>query len=414
MELVYLQSPMLLLKRVFLSTAFFGSTIIIIPILSVFIYFSETGVGNLPSSELKAAKLIPAVKGDSTITITMSFVGDLMCHVPQMTNAKKSDGTYDFSPSFKEIKPFLSAADITIGNIECTFAGSSRAYNGYPAFNCPDEFLDAIKNSGIDFLCTSNNHSMDTGEEGLLRTIKKVSEKGFGYTGTFVSQRDRDSIRILNIKGIKIAVLNYTYGTNGSYPSAKNKWMLNVADSALVKSDVLRARKTSADLVLVFYHWGIENKQEPIAQQFSMFDWAADAGADLIIGAHPHVIEPIAFFKTAQNAKLDSGVVAWSLGNFISNQYWRYTDAGMILNLTIEKNKATGKLSLKKTSFVPTWVYRSYDASLKQHVIVPANWCNKDSLPLWINTESKQKMCEALNDTKKLIEKRGIKIDSQE
>jgi len=410
MELVYLQSPMLLLKRVFLSTAFFGSTIIIIPILSVFIYFSETGVGNLPSSELKAAKLIPAVKGDSTITITMSFVGDLMCHVPQMTNAKKSDGTYDFNPSFKEITPFLSAADITIGNIECTFAGSGRAYNGYPAFNCPDEFLDAIKNSGIDFLCTSNNHSMDTGEEGLLRTIKKVSEKDFGYTGTFVSQRDRDSIRILDIKGIKIAVLNYTYGTNGSYPSAKNKWMLNVADSALVKDDVLRARKTSADLVLMFYHWGIENKQEPIAQQFSMFEWAADAGADLIIGAHPHVIEPVAFFKTASNAKLDSGVVAWSLGNFISNQYWRYTDAGMILNLAIEKNNATGKLSLKKTSFVPTWVYRSYDATLKQHVIVPANWCNKDSLPLWINTESKQKMCEAYDDSKKMLGKNSAKF----
>lgn len=410
MELVYLQSPMLLLKRVFLSVAFFVSMIIIITILSVFIYFSETGVSHLPSSELKAAKLIPAVKGDSTITITMSFVGDLMCHVPQMTNAKKSDGTYDFNPSFKEIKPFLSAADITIGNIECTFAGSSRAYNGYPAFNCPDEFLDAIKNSGIDFLCTSNNHSMDTGEEGLLRTIKKVSEKGFGYTGTFVSQRDRDSIRILDIKGIKIVVLNYTYGTNGSYPSAKNKWMLNVADSALVRSDVLRARKMTVDLVLVFYHWGIENKQEPIAQQHAMFDWAADAGADLIIGAHPHVIEPIAFFKTAPSAKLDSGVVAWSLGNFISNQYWRYTDAGMILNLMIEKNNGTGKLSLKKTSFVPTWVYRSYDATLKQHVIVPANWCNKDSLPLWINTESKQKMCEAYDDSKKMLGKNSAKF----
>ena len=109
MELVYLQSPMLLLKRVFLSAAFFGSMIIIITILSVFIYFSETGVSHLPSSELKAAKITPAVKGDSIITITMSFVGDLMCHVPQMTNAKKTDGTYDFNPSFKEIKPFLSA-----------------------------------------------------------------------------------------------------------------------------------------------------------------------------------------------------------------------------------------------------------------------------------------------------------------
>ncbi len=343
------------------------------------------------------------IEKDSLVNVSFSFIGDLMCHVPQMTNAKQADGTYDFNPSFKEITSFLSSADVTMGNLECTFAGKGRPYGGYPAFNSPDEYLAAIKNSGVDFLCTANNHSMDTGEEGLQRTLKKVRENNFASTGTFDSQRDRDSIRVIEIKGMKIAVLNYTYGTNGAYPSTKNKWMLNVADSALVHDDVLRARKMNSDIVLVFYHWGIENMRSPVAKQDTMFHWAADAGADLVIGSHPHVLEPVAYYKTAPNANLDSGLVAWSLGNFLSNQYWRYTDAGVILNVTIEKNVTTGKLKLQQTSFIPTWVYRSYDPSLVQHVVVPAIWCENDSLPQWIKTESKTKMCEAFSDTKLML-----------
>jgi poly-gamma-glutamate capsule biosynthesis protein CapA/YwtB (metallophosphatase superfamily) len=357
------------------------------------------------SPEKDSSAFIASSEKDSTVTVTLSFVGDLMCHVPQITNAKKADGTYDFNPSFKEVTPYLSEADVTMGNLECTFAGKGRPYGGYPAFNSPDEYLAAIKNSGIDFLCTANNHSMDTGEEGLQRTLKKVRENNFASTGTFDSQRDRDSIRVLDVKGVKIAVLNYTYGTNGSYPAPARKWMLNVADSALVRSDVLRARNMNSDIVLVFYHWGIENMQSPVPKQDSMLHWAADAGADLVIGSHPHVLEPVEYYKTAPNAKLDSGIVAWSLGNFLSNQYWRYTDAGLILNISLEKNISTGKMKLGYTSYVPTWVYRSYDPSLMQHVVVPAQWCYDDSIPSWIKGESKTKMCEACSDTRKMMEK---------
>ncbi len=345
---------------------------------------------------------------DSTATVMLSFVGDLMCHAPQLNNAKQADGSYDFNPSFKEITPYLSEADVTFANLETTFAGPKKAYGGYPAFNTPDAYLDALKNAGIDFLVTSNNHSMDTGEDGLLRTIEQVKQRGFAYTGTHESQADRDSVRVLNVKGITVAVLNYTYGTNGAYPAASRKWMLNVADSGLVRGDVLRARNM-ADLVLVFYHWGLENRQEPDAKQDSMFHWAADAGADLVIGAHPHVLQPVGYFKTAANARLDSGVVAWSLGNFLSNQYWRYTDAGVIFNISLEKNFTTGKISVAKTTYVPTWVYRSYDPSLKQHVVLPAAWCGREALPAWISTESKTKMCEAFDDTNARLTKYSTK-----
>ncbi len=356
---------------------------------------------------------IAVEKADSVSTITLGFVGDLMCHGPQMTNAKQADGSYDFNPSFTEIKSALSSPDIMIGNLELTMAGPKKPYGGYPAFNTPDEYITAISNAGFDFLVTSNNHSMDTGEEGLQRTLKKVREAGMGSTGTFDSQRDHDSIRVLNKNGISIAILNYTYGTNGAYPSANHKYMLNVADSASVGSEVRRARAMNPDILVVIYHWGVENIGEPIAKQDSMFHWAADYGADLVIGAHPHVVGPIDYFKTKNNASLDSGIVAWSLGNFVSNQYWRYTDAGLILNVTIEKNHTTGKKSLKNTAFIPTWVYRAYDPSLKQHVIVPATWCGTDSLPQWMNAESKTKMCEAFDDTKKMVGKYSSKVQLQ-
>ncbi len=346
---------------------------------------------------------IEVEKTDSVSEITLGFAGDLMCHTPQMTNAKLPDGSYDFNPSFAEIKSALSAPDIMIGNLELTTAGSKKPYGGYPAFNTPDEYITAISNAGFDFLVTSNNHSMDTGEEGLQRTLKKVRETGMGSTGTFDSQRDHDSIRVLNKNGISIAILNYTYGTNGAYPSANHKYMLNVSDSASVGAEVRRARAMNPDILVVIYHWGIENIAEPNAKQDSMFHWAADFGADLVIGAHPHVVGPVDHFKTKNNASLDSGVVAWSLGNFVSNQYWRYSDAGLILNVTIEKNFITGKKSLRNTAFIPTWVYRAYSPSLKQHVIVPAAWCGNDTLPQWMDAESKRRMCEAFDDTKKMV-----------
>jgi len=347
---------------------------------------------------------------DSVSVITLGFAGDLMCHVPQMTAARLPDGAYDFNPAFAEIKDALSAPDIMIGNLELTCAGPGRPYQGYPAFNAPDEYVSAIMNAGFDFLVTANNHSMDTGEEGLQRTLKKVRENGMGSTGTFDSQRDRDSIRVLTKNGISIALLNYTYGTNGAYPAASRSYMLNVADSAIVRKDVERARALNPDIVVVIYHWGTENIAEPTAKQDSMFHWAADNGADLVIGAHPHVIGPIDYFKTKKNASLDSGVVAWSLGNFVSNQYWRYTDAGLIFNVTIEKNHTTGKKTLKQTEYIPTWVYRGYDPSEKRYFVVPATWCGNDSLPPWMNAESKTRMCEAFADTKGMMGKYTEKV----
>ena len=337
-----------------------------------------------------------------------------MCHKPQSNNALQKDGTYDFKPSFAYVKKYLSEADFTMGNIETTFAGKEKPYAGYPAFNSPDEYVEAIKDAGIDFLATANNHSMDTGEDGILRTIDVIRKNGLPYAGTYKTQADHDSIRIVNIKGLKLAVLNYTYGTNGSYPKVGHKYMLNVIDSTAITNEIKRAKELGSDIVLVFYHFGVENKAEPTQAQLDAVRYAWQGGANLIIGAHPHVVGPTKHIEPYKENK-DSVFVAYSLGNFLSNQYWRYTDAGVILNLKIQKNLSTQKVSMKKADMLPTWVYRAENPKLKTHVVLPAQLNEQpDSLPDFISDSMKVKMKEAFEDTKSIINKYGNFVEVKE
>lgn len=340
---------------------------------------------------------------DSLSEITINLVGDLMCHKPQTNNAEVSPGVYDFKPSFEYVKPYLQDADITIGNLETTFAGTGQPYAGYPAFNSPDAYCEAIKDAGFDFLVTANNHSMDTREEGLLRTIDVIKKNNMGYAGTYLNQRDHDSIRILNLKGIKLGILNYTYGTNGSYPKAEHKYMLNVIDSAGITDAVKTARQQGADVVLVFYHMGVENVTEPTQSQKDAVRFALDAGAALVIGAHPHMIGPT---QTVYSKTLnDTAFVAYSLGNFLSNQYWRYTDAGVILKLTVKKNLTKNTTSYKCASYLPTWVYRG-DGARKMHVLFPSQWASDSTkLPSFLTASHRKKMEEAFDDTKQILTK---------
>ncbi len=346
---------------------------------------------------------------DSTTTITLSFVGDLMCHSPQFKNAQLAEDSFDFNPSFQEVKNYLTTADFTIGNLETTCAGKKSGYTGYPNFNTPDEFITALKNAGFDFLVTANNHSMDTGEKGLLRTIGIVKKNNLGYTGTFTSKEDHDSIRVIAIKGIQLSILNYTYGTNGLYPSKENSYMLNIIDTTTIEHDIQQARYKGAEIIIVYYHFGIENNREPTADQEKLVKQTQNYGADIIIGAHPHVISRCSFFKT-NRAKLDSGFVAYSLGNFISNQYWRYADAGVILTIALTKKIQADSIFISEVNFIPTWVYRGTDKKNKMHIILPAKYHTYDSLPAFISTESKNKMKQTWEDTHEILQNPSPKI----
>ena len=297
------------------------------------------------------------VKKDTLSTAVINIVGDLMCHSTQFNYAHVKDDSFDFNGVFSEVKQYLNDADFTIGNFETVLAGKKKLYSGYPFFNAPDDFLLAIKEAGFDLLVNANNHAIDKGTEGVERTIKKMDELGVNHTGAYLSQDDRDSIRIFNINGIHLAVLAYSYSTNEvPIPKGKN-YIINLIDHDLIEKDITKAKSKRVDIVLVYFHFGEEYQREPNGNQKEVINKTINAGADIIIGSHPHVVQPVDYFKTNQ-ANLDTGFVAYSLGNFISNQRWQYSDAGVIIKIKVSKNILSDSVYLSGVSYLPTWVYK--------------------------------------------------------
>ncbi|MCB9232314.1 MAG: CapA family protein [Bacteroidia bacterium] len=355
-----------------------------------------------PGQHEKSRSDREARKGSIT-TFKMTFVGDLMCHEAQFNNARTGPNSYDFRSCYDEVLPLLKESDFTYGNFESVCAGSSVPYMGYPGFNSPDEFIEALDYAGFDLVSTANNHTMDQGEAGVLRSLSILDQNGIGHTGSFRSQHDHDSVRVEYLKGTRVGFLSYTYGTNGRPIPEGKPWMVNLIDTAAIRTDIQVARKAGAELVTVFFHFGNENEREPNAAQKQVVQHTIACGADIIIGAHPHVIQPVEFFKCAPSATLDTGFVAWSMGNFISNQYWRYTDAGLILNLTISRDHARDSIWISKADYIPTWVYRGRDPRKKQHVVFPAELPLTHHSTKYLNEDAIYRMKEAYADTRAVM-----------
>ncbi len=357
------------------------------------------------------AKVHPLLKNvlDSTLTISIVAVGDLMCHSPQYNYARVKADSFNFSGVYGKISKYLQQADFTFGNLETVLAGSSVKYSGYPFFNTPDDYLLPLKKAGFNLLFTSNNHALDHGKKGLLRTIEMLNKNGIYYDGTFTSKKDRDSIRIFNIKGIRVAFLGYSYGVNGNVIPKNEPYLINIIDTSLIKEDIHHARIDSADIVLVYFHFGKEYQREPTKFQKEVVEKTIQYGADIIIGSHPHVIEPSNLFKT-KNATLDSGFVAYSLGNFISNQRWRYSDAGVILTIRITKNISRDSFYISDVNYLPTWVFKGNTNKGREFIILPVEYTLSDTSLHYLKKPDIFKMKQAFEDTKKILTQNSLRI----
>ncbi|MBK6912207.1 MAG: CapA family protein [Ignavibacteriales bacterium] len=363
------------------------SSLILLAIFSAVISFDS----HFPNLTIPKTSVVGK---DSIVTITISATGDLMCHSVQYNYAKVANDSFDFNPVFDFVKEIISKSDFAFGNLETVLAGTTKNYSGYPFFNTPNSFVEALKNAGFDLLVTSNNHSLDRGEDGILRTIKELDKMNLNHTGTFATQSDRDSIRIIDIKGIRLGVIAYSYGTNGNPIPTHKQYLINIIDEELIASDIKKARKDGAEIVLVNFHFGEEYQREPNLFQEEVVRKTIDAGADIIIGGHPHVIQPVRIIKTS-NAKLDSGFVAYSLGNFISNQRWRYSDAGVILTLSLTKIIATDSIFISNIEYHPVWVFKGDTNLGKRYIIVTENKIDYN----FISGENQIAMKEAFSDT---------------
>ena len=352
---------------------------------------------------------IPTLRDpDSIHTIRIAAVGDIMCHSPQFRYSQVTKDSFDFVPVFRYINKYLKDADFTLGNLETVTAGKEKKYSGYPMFNSPDEFIAAVKAAGFNLVTTSNNHALDRGEPGINNTISQLIKNNLNYTGTFTSQQDRDSIRIFNIKGIKTAILAYSYGTNGNSIPRGKKYLINIIDYDLIQKDITSARQLGAELVIVYYHFGDEYKRELSAFQKTTVNKTIEMGADIILGGHPHVLEPAVYFKT-HNARLDTGFAIYSLGNFLSNQRKRFTDGGSILYLNISRNSNTDSLWISSVEFLPTWIYRGQTDRGNEYLILPAK--NEQDYP-FLNDSDKRQMHTSFDDTRYILHKYTSRLKS--
>lgn len=359
----------------------------------------------IQSSQKHSSLIFNSIKEDSTITLKLSFVGDIMCHTPQLEYAKIGSDSFDFLPTFKTVQQYLSDSDITFGNLETVIAGKSEKYTGYPLFNSPEELLDALKFSGFDILFTSNNHSLDRGVKGVERTIRQIQKRNLVNIGTNLTERSRDSLLIVEKNGLKIGILSYTYGLNGNLLPKSKSFFVNVIDTNIIKKDVSGLTDKNVDLILVYYHFGDEYSRIPSKYQEEIVNKTFEYGADIIIGSHPHVIQPARFVEKT-NGKLKTGFVAYSLGNFISNQRWRYSDAGVILNLEIKHNTTNSSTWLSEVKAIPTWVFKGNSGNKNEFIILPSDTSLLNRFPDYLSKSDKQKLIESYNDTMEILFKK--------
>lgn len=326
--------------------------------------------------------------------VSMVFVGDVMQHDGQIQaayNAKTK--TYEYEDGFKYIKPLINEYDLRIANLEVTLAG--EPFKGYPQFSAPDALAETLVTSGFNVILTSNNHSADRGQKGIIRTLDQLDALGVKHTGTFRSQAERDANYPLIVEqnNIKIAMLNYTYGTNGIEVSGPV--IVNYIDSNVIRTDVARAKALGAEYIVCNLHWGTEYKPLPNSYQKTYEALCYRLGVDMVIGGHPHVVQPIEKKTVGGKDKL----TVWSLGNFVSNMQVRYTRGGVMVGATIEKKDK--KITLQNVQHHLVYVLAKDEGAVTQYYILPEFDYNAHR-PGFLSSVDLQRMNEFFSDARKL------------
>ena len=326
------------------------------------------------------------------ITATLAVCGDIMSHSPQTNDAyDAATDTYSYLPCFQYVQPWIESADYAVGNFETTLNGPP--YSGYPQFCAPDALAYDIKTIGFDLVTTANNHAMDKGFNGVVRTLDTLDKAGLSHVGGYRTQQEYDQnkgVVLADVGGISVAFLGYTYGTNGIPIAAENDFCLNrfntdymdtcsTMDQEKLKTELAYAQSLEPDLIAVMIHWGIEYQTTQNEYQTQVADFLIANGADLILGSHSHVPQPMETRTvTLEDGSTRSAFVSYSLGNFVSNQSLatvnvNYTDTTAVLNLELTKDFATGETTVTNVSYVPLLVLNRGTGVQDQYLILDVN-----------------------------------------
>ncbi len=320
-----------------------------------------------------------------TRTVSLSAVGDILIHSRVYNSVESSEG-YDFDPMLKKVKPYLEQADITVANSESIVGGSEIGLSSYPSFNSPFEVGDALKDAGVDLVTMANNHTLDRGIPAIESAIAYWDGIGMERTGAYLSPEERNQPTLMTVNDITFSFLAYTYGTNGIPVPAGKEYMVNLIDKELIKSDLQQAKELS-EVVVLNLHFGEEYHPLPNAYQKDLAKFAAENGADIILGHHPHVLQPPEWIETADGRQV---FVIYSLGNFLSGQRGMPKQIGTILTLDIEKQikPQSSEISIKNPTFTNTFVKTRddswYELDLLENVDPEMNEQVKSHLSTWI------------------------------
>ncbi|MFD2672986.1 CapA family protein [Marinicrinis sediminis] len=338
---------------------------------------------------------------------TLVAVGDIMMHSPQIpAGYNPATDTYNFDHFFAEIDDLLLQGDWVYGNLETPLAGKASGYAGYPRFNAPDELADALHKAGFDVLSTANNHSLDQGKHGVLQTLETLSERGLTAVGTYASSQAQQDIPILSRHDIHMAFLAYTYGTNGLPEPSGHAYLVNEIDRTQIQADLTRARAQGADLITIALHFGREYIREPSASQRELAAYCIAAGADIVLGSHPHVVQPYEQLTVqTPDGSTRSGFVIYSLGNFISNQgpaqkTAKYTDVGVVLKLSVRKTFPEQKIEITAVESIPTWVHQYRQNGKRQYRVLPIAKFQNAALDSRLTSQERELMSAYLDEMK--------------
>ena len=308
---------------------------------------------------------------------TLAVVGDLMCHAAQLKDALSKGGNiqYDFSHTFKHVSRYITDADYAIGNLETTMVLPGNKPSGYPSFGSPISFAEAVKNAGFDFVATANNHSLDFGKKGVIHTLEVLDDLGLAHTGTYAAEEDSQEIAVIDVNGITFALVSYTYGVNGNPIPKDMPWCVNMIKKA--KSDIAQAKELNPDVIIVMPHIGNEYETTTRQRFKNEVYELLEAGADIVLAAHPHVLQPAEFVKiTEADGTERNCFVAYSMGNFVSSQRTAPRDFGMVVNLHFKKADGE-KATLNSVDLMPVWVKFTSPKGSYDITVLPVNELDK-------------------------------------
>lgn len=341
--------------------------IILLAVLLLALLLGGCAQANAQQSDLIPTPEAPAEVPDTKVQLSLLAVGDNLIHGPIYRQAKDraADGSFDFTPAYQNILSYVEAADLVYINQETPLGGTELGLSSYPMFNSPQELGDFLVQAGFNLISQANNHVLDAREKGFNNTIAYWrAQPGVVMAGIAASQAD-DQLRLLDCKGVSVALLAYTYGTNGLKLPKSSSGIVKYIDDDLIRAELAEAR-AQADVIIVSMHWGQEYQSAPNKEQKRLAQLLADNGADIIIGSHPHVIQTVATLTAADGRKVP---VFYSLGNFISAQNKPETMLGGMADIQMTYDTADGSLTFDEVGLIP--IVTDYTGSYHNITIYP-------------------------------------------